>query len=239
MIYLLLPLVCKQPLAYLAIESLELLLARRLYGPRLACGKRRRGEEGRGRREYLQAEAGEVESVRVEVEQGLARGFRAERVSVHSNESAVIVPPYLASLTLRSSSRKASSVALAVSWSTDSLCRWSNSAFCICRDTSLLTSGVFAPSARGAAVLGPPQLTSLNCCLCFAGLSSGSSSSSSGLCAIDGEPSPVTECFFAGVPLPSLLTEPFACLRVMPPRILRISSTTCTPSAGFGFFARM
>ena len=32
-VYLLLPLVCKQPLAYLAIESLELLLTRRLYGP--------------------------------------------------------------------------------------------------------------------------------------------------------------------------------------------------------------
>lgn len=146
--------------------------------------------------------------------------------------------PYLASRTLLSSSRNAISVAFAVSASSDILCRWSSSAFCMCRETSLRMSGVFAPSARDGVPWLSPHDTSLNCCLGLA--TSRTSSSSAGDWASEGESSPATECFLlaAGVS-DSLLIEPFGWRRVMPPRIFLISSTMCTPSGGLGFLGRM
>jgi len=76
-----LTLVGQQSLADLAIQSFELLLARRADGPGLARGKGRRREEGRGRRQDVQAQAGEIESVRIEIEESGAGCFCAVHMS--------------------------------------------------------------------------------------------------------------------------------------------------------------
>lgn len=56
-----------------------------------------------------------------------------------------------------------------------------------------------------------------------------------------GDTSPVIEGFDAeeGVERSFLTEEVRACLRVIPPRILLISSTLCIPSGGLGFFCFM
>ena len=70
-----LALVCQQAVAHLAVQGLELLLARRADGPRLAGCKGGGREEGRGRWEDLQTQAGEGKGVGVEVEEGGACCF--------------------------------------------------------------------------------------------------------------------------------------------------------------------
>lgn len=76
MIYLPLPLVGQQPLPYVSIECIELLLSRRTYRPGLVGRKRCRGEERRGCGKDLEAQAGKIESIRVKVEYAKTGCFR-------------------------------------------------------------------------------------------------------------------------------------------------------------------
>ena len=150
---------------------------------------------------------------------------------------------YLASLTLPRTSFNANSAALPFSHSSDIFCLCSRSVFCcICLETSLRISGTADPTGRGGRLLMTPVA-----CQCISLKTVRILPSPRGVGFIVGEwtrtgdSSPVREGLEVdtGVDSSFLTEDVRACLRVMPPRILRISSTLWTPSGGLGFLAFM
>ena len=77
-----LALVGKQALAHAAIESVQLLLARRRNGPRFGCREGLRRKQRGWRGQDVQAQRWEVERVGVELEEAGAGGLDAAGVLV-------------------------------------------------------------------------------------------------------------------------------------------------------------